>query len=202
MWLTVRYLGFTETIKYLYTNQGIIEHMFRNLTRRNMELLKAYDKMGIDGIFFQDAFSGADIISLNHFRQLVQPFSERNFKQARQLGLKSIYYVTGDVHDRLNDMVISGCDCIGLEESKKNFTIDLQWVNEIVNGRICILGNLDAVNVLQNGAEKELEKEINRQITIGKEHGKFIMSLGSPVTPQTKTNRVKEYVSLTKKPSE
>jgi len=58
------------------------------------------------------------------------------------------------------------------------------------------------VNVLQNGTEKQLEKEINRQVTIGREHGKFIMSLGSPVTPQTKANRVKEYVSLTRKLSE
>jgi len=195
---TIRHLGFTETIRHLYRNQGMIMHMFRNLTQRNMELIKAYDEMGVDGIFFQDTFSGADTLSLEHFRQLVQPFSERNFHEARRRGLKSIHYMCGDLRDRLEDVVSSGPDCISLEESEKNFTTDLQWVDQVVNGRACILGNLDAVNILQNGTDKELEAEINRQINIGKEHGKFIMSLGSPVTPQTNIKRVKKYISITK----
>jgi len=199
MWPTIRYLGFTETIRHLFRNQGMILHMFRNLTRRNMELIEAHNKMGVDGIFFEDGFSGADTISLEHFRQLIQPFSEQNFDKSRQHGLKSIHYMCGDLRDRLEDMVSSGPDCISLEESKKNFTIDLQWVNQVVDGRVCILGNLDAVNILQNGTEKQLEAEIKRQVTVGREHGKFIMSLGSPVTPQTNIDRVKKYISLTKK---
>ena len=77
----------------------------------------------------------------------------------------------GDIRDRLKDIVGSKSDCISFEESKKNFTVDLEWVNEVVNGRACIFGNLDAVNILQNGTEKKLESEIKRQITIGKEHG-------------------------------
>jgi len=202
MWPTIRFLGFTETIKHLYMNQEMITQMFRNLTQRNMEFITAYDKLGVDGIFFQDAFSGADTLSLEHFRRLVQPFSERNFDEARRRGLKSIHYMCGDLKDRLEDMVSSGPDCISLEESKKNFTIDLQWVDQVVDGRACILGNLDAVNILQNGTDRELEKEIKRQVTIGMKHGKFIMSLGSPVTPQTNINRVKKYISLTRKSCE
>jgi uroporphyrinogen-III decarboxylase len=199
LWPTVYFVGFTETIKYLYRDQGLIKHMFRNLTSKNLELIKAYKNFGIDGIFFQDAFAGADTISLNHFNQVIKPFSEKNFSQARQFGLKSIYYMCGDVHDRLEKVVCSGSDCISFEESKKNFTIDLQWVNEVVGGRVSILGNLDAVNTLQNGTEKELEAEIIRQIGIGKEYGKFIMSLGSPVTPKTRVKKIIKYINLSKK---
>ena len=87
-------------------------------------------------------------------------------------------------------------DCISLEESKKRFEIDLAWVNEVVEGRVCIFGNLDSIGVLQNGTREELRGEVRRQVEIGREYGRFVMSLGSPVTPRTSASRVREYVDL------
>jgi uroporphyrinogen-III decarboxylase len=43
---------------------------------------------------------------------------------------------------------------------------------------------------------EELRREVQRQLDIGRRHGKFVMSLGSPVTPKTSVSRVREYVDL------
>jgi len=47
--------------------------------------------------------------------------------------------------------------------------------------------------------EEDLEREVSRQIEVGREYGKFVVSLGSPVTPRTPVGRVKEYVEAARR---
>ena len=55
-------------------------------------------------------------------------------------------------------------------------------------------GTLAAIEILENGTEKELKEEIVRQTAAGKKNkNRFIMSIGSPVTPSTSTQRVNKY---------
>jgi len=71
-----------------------------------------------------------------------------------------------------------------LEESKKNFKINIEWVNGIGSGRYYIFGNIDSIRILQNGTWEDLEREIKRQINIGKEYGRFVISLGRSALPK------------------
>jgi uroporphyrinogen-III decarboxylase len=75
--------------------------------------------------------------------------------------------------------------------------IDIEDVVERVQGRCAVLGNLDAMNLLPNASEEQLRAEISRQIAAGRRNGsRFIMSLGSPVTPETPVKRVRLYCDL------
>jgi len=90
-----------------------------------------------------------------------------------------------------------GADALSLEESKKGFVIDIEEVVERAQGKCAVLGNLDAVGVLQDGTEEELRAEIERQIAAGRKNGnRFVMSIGSPVTPGTSVERVRLYCDL------
>jgi uroporphyrinogen-III decarboxylase len=132
----------------------------------------------------------------------VLPYNKKLIEEIRKLGMKSIYYPCGDVRDRLELIIDIEPDCLSLEESKKGFNIDISWVDEVVSGRTCLFGNLDSIRILQNGTVDELRKEIRRQIEVGLKHGKFIMSLGSPVTPLTPLSRVAEFIDISRKESE
>jgi len=111
--------------------------------------------------------------------------------------MKSIYYPCGEMADRLEEaMTELEPDCISLEESKKGFEIDIAKLDESIVGRFCIFGNMDSIRILQNGSREELREEVLRQLNIGRRHGRFVMSLGSPVTPLTHTSRVREYIKL------
>ena len=67
----------------------------------------------------------------------------------------------------------------------------------MVQGRCALLGNLDAMGVLERATEDELRDEIRRQLSAGRRNGaRFIMSLGSPVTPGTSVRRVRLYCDL------
>jgi len=51
--------------------------------------------------------------------------------------------------------------------------------------------------LLPRASEEELRAEITRQIAAGRRNGsRFIMSLGSPVTPGTSVEKVRLYCDL------
>ncbi|MEM1574234.1 MAG: uroporphyrinogen decarboxylase family protein [Candidatus Methanomethylicaceae archaeon] len=195
------YFGFKGMVLNLYKRPKLIHYVLEKITEQSIEVLKAYGKVGINGIWIEECLSSASEISLNYFKNFVLPYNKELISEIKRLGMKSIYYCCGNIYDRLELIIEADSDCISVEEGKKGFRNDISYVNKVVAGRACIFGNLDAIKVLQNGTTEELRREIRRQISVGYEYGKFVMSLGSPVTPQTPTSRVKEYIEIARQES-
>ena len=195
------YFGFKGMTVNLLRRSGLVERVLERLMENTVQELRAYADAKVDGIWVEECLSSATEISLEQFRRFVMPYDEGLITEIRKLGMKSIYYPCGDVRDRLGLMVDMGPDCLSLEESKKGFDIDIAWVDEIVSGRTCIFGNIDSIHILQNGTRDELRREVRRQIDIGLKHGRFVMSLGSPVTPLTPLARVAEFIDIVRQGS-
>ena len=196
------YMGFRGMIRGIFRRPRLVEALLERVTEQIVEEVRAYAEVGVDGVWIEDCLSSASEISTEHFRRFALPYVKDVASEVRKTGMKSIYYFCGDVHDRLEYLLEVGADAISLEESKKNFQIDIEWVNEVVSGRCCIFGNIDSLRILQDGTLEELEREVKRQIEVGREHGKFVVSLGSPVTPRTPVRRVREYVEIARRYSQ
>ena len=151
--------------------------------------------LGVAGVFIEDCLT--DQIGPTAFRRLNLAYLRPLTEAIRAAGLQSIYYYCGDPNDRWEALVDVGADALALEESKKGFTIDIEEVAERIGGRCALLGNLDAIHLLPHATEEELAAEIRRQIGAGRRNGsRFVMSLGSPVTPGTPIARVRTYCRL------
>jgi uroporphyrinogen-III decarboxylase len=82
-------------------------------------------------------------------------------------------------------------------DEREGFVIDIEEIVRRVRGRCAVLGNLDAIDLLSNGSEAQLRAEISRQIAAGRQNdSRFVMSIGSPVTPKTPIERVRLYCDL------
>lgn len=193
------YFGFKGMLLFILKRTNIVRAVLDKITEQIIEVLKAYAEAGVDGIWLEECLASANEISPKIFREIILPYNSEIFSVMRHLGLKSIYYSCGDIRDRLELILDAQPDCIAAEESKKGFKINIEWISEIVAGRACIFGNIDSMNILQNGTISELEKEIERQISVGRNHRRFVVSLGSPVTPKTPTSRVREYIEVARR---
>jgi len=152
--------------------------------------------LGAQGIWIEECM--LDMISPDDYRTFNLPFLRRLTESIRESGMFSIHYFCGNPARHWDCLLDSGADALALEEGKKGFEIPIEQVVERVGGRLCVLGNLDSIGVLQDGTDEDLEREIRRQLAAGRANGgRFVMSLGSPVTPGTPVQRVSRYCDLT-----
>jgi len=64
-----------------------------------------------------------------------------------------------------------------------------------VAGRCCVFGNLDAVHTLRRGTTEAVCAALSQQLDAGRRARRFVVSLGSPVTPDTPLSRVRDYLT-------
>ena len=177
------------------TRPDLVKHACRRYLARSINSAYEAAAMGAAGIWIEDCMT--DMISPEAFASLNVPFVRSLVEEIRSEGLKSIYYFCGDPAGKWDHLLSIGADALSLEESKKGFEIDIEHVVERVQGNCTVLGNLDAMDFLPNASEEELRNEIARQIDAGRRNNnRFIMSLGSPVTPETSVQRVRLYCDL------
>lgn len=152
-------------------------------------------RLGAEVVWIEECLT--DLISPALFTRLNAPYVREVTRLIRAAGMKSVYYYCGNPMDRLDLLLDSGADALSFEESKKGFRIDLEEIAGRVDGRCVLLGNLDSIGILQNGPEVQLRRGIERQMAArARNHGRFVMSLGSPVTPATPVERVRHYYAL------
>jgi len=167
-----------------YAGHRILENVIQQI--------RMISALGADAVWIEECLT--DQISPGLFDRINVPLVRRCVQEIRACGMKSIYYYCGNPHDRLDAILGIGADAIHFEESKKRFAVDIAEIVRLVKGRCVVFGNLDAIAVLQNGSREALRSEIERQLDAGRSNGgRFIMSTGSPITPETPVERVRLY---------
>lgn len=186
---------FEEFMTYIATRPELIQYASERFLAQRIRSVREIAALGAGAVWIDECLM--DQISPAQYEALVVPVLHRLMEEIRAAGMKSIYYFCGNPAGKWEQILSIGADALALEEGKKGFQIDIAEVAKIVRGRCTILGNLDAVGILQDGTEGQLRAEISRQIQAGRENGgRFIMSLGSPVTPATPVERVRRYTDL------
>ena len=174
---------------------ALVAEACRRYLQNAIEEVHEAAAMEVKGIWLEDCLT--DMIHPRDFARLNMPYIRALVEEIHAYGMHCIHYFCGNPAGKLDLLLTSGADALALEESKKGFTIDIAAVAEAVDGRCALMGNLDAIHLLPDGAEPELRAEITRQAQAGRRnHNRFVMSIGSPVTPATTPQRVRRYCDL------
>lgn len=192
LWSTYELWGFEGMMEMVASRLDLVRHACDRYLAAARYQVRLAAAMGARGIWIEECLT--DQISPAAFAELNLPYLIKLVEEIRAAGMHSIYYYCGDPSDRWEQLLASGADALALEEGKKGFRVDIEEVVAQVNGRCALLGNLDAINVLQGADDENLRAEIRRQAKAGRANGgRFVMSIGSPVTPATPVDRVRSY---------
>jgi len=195
LWHGYSMWGFEGLMLQLVDRPDLVRYAVERFTHHAVDQVRSAARFGALGIWIEDCMT--DMMSTAHLRSFHLPYLRRITDEIRGQGMHSIHYFCGNPAGKWAVLLDTGADALSLEESKKGFTIDVDDVVDRVDGRMTILGNLDAIELLEHGSRDELRAEIGRQIAAGRRNGsRFIMSLGSPVTPGTPVSRVRAYCDL------
>jgi uroporphyrinogen-III decarboxylase len=197
LWRCYQLWGYEELMVKVATQPALVEHACRRYLELCRRQVLTASAMGAEGFWIEECFT--DAVSPAAFARINLPMVQQLCEIIRQAGDKSIYYYCGNPHDRWDSLLASGADALSLEEGKKGFEIDIDAVVDRVRGRMAVLGNLDAIDLLEHADRPALSKEVARQLQAGRRNGgRFILSVGSPVTPGTSVARVREYCELSR----
>ncbi|HUS48412.1 MAG TPA: uroporphyrinogen decarboxylase family protein, partial [Phycisphaerae bacterium] len=195
LWRCYSIWGFEGLMELLADRPDLVLHACERFLAQSRASVRCAATLGARLVWIEECLT--DTISPAAFESINLRFLCALVEEIRSHGLRSVYYYCGNPNDRLRLLLAAGADALALEESKKGFRIDIAAVASAVQGRCVLLGNLDAMHLLAHADEKELRQEIDRQVTAGRmNRGRFIMSLGSPVTPHTPIARVQRYCEL------
>jgi uroporphyrinogen-III decarboxylase len=189
-WALYDLLGFEGMMTALHDAPKLVFEIMEVSLEATLEYAQAFKDAGGHGIRVEECLVSADMISPRMYERFVLPYEQRLFEQLRVMGLKSILYFCGDVIPRLPALVQLPIDALMVEESKKNFVIDIGQVRAAVGPGLCLLGNIDAYGMVEKATEAELAAEVARQIRVAGGDGAFIVGLGSPLTLTTPPERV------------
>lgn len=185
--------GFTSTMLTLAENKPLVRIACEAYRDAALITIKTCADIGCKIIWVEECFS--DLISPEDYRNLALPNLMPVIDAIRKAGLFSIYYFTGNPADKLDLICSIGADAYSFEDDKKGFHVDLPEIAERLINKAALLGNLNAILDLQDAGDEALLRRIDTFKPIARKlKGRFIMSLGSPVTPKTPVSRVNRYI--------
>lgn len=195
IWFCYELWGFEGMMLMVAEQPKLVKHACERYLMWSVWAVRRAAALGAAGIWIEECLT--DMIDPDEFAYLSVPCVSRLADEIRHAGMKSIYYFCGYPMDRLDAIISTGTDALAFEESKKGFQIDIAELADYLRGKRVLLGNLDTMRILESESEEKLKAEIIRQLTAGRKNGgRFIMSLGSPVTPGTPISRVRLYCDL------
>jgi len=187
--------GFDDMMVNIVTRPDLVEHACERYLVLVQRRLRRAALLGAKAIWVVEGLS--DMISAPDFQALGLPYLQVAMEEIRTLGMRSIYYFTGNPAGKLDLIFSLGADAVAFEEPKKGFDVDIVEVARKVRGRCTLFGNLDAVGVLQDGTDEQLRNEVKTQLAAAPLNGgRFVMSIGSPVTPGTSVARARLFCDL------
>lgn len=201
LWSCYYMWGFEGMMLHLAEHPDLVRVAVARFTKQTLDQIRVAARLGAKGVWLEDCLT--DMVSPTHYATFNLPYLRQLTDAARGWGIHTFHYFCGNPAGKWDLILDTGADALALEESKKGFDIDIEDVVSRVRrqsppGRqMVVLGNLDAVGILEQGDEAALRAEIKRQIAAGRRNGgRFVMSLGSPVTPDTPASRVRLYCDL------
>ncbi|MGE5528489.1 MAG: uroporphyrinogen decarboxylase family protein [Patescibacteria group bacterium] len=180
----------------LHDEPALMHCLIDRLTQKTLEEIRAAALAGCDAICIDESTATSDAISPAMYGEFCAPYVRRLVEGIHAHGKKAIVMYWGGVADRIEQIVSLGADALIMETSMKGYKNDLAAIAAQVDGRMLLFGNLDPVGVLQDGTDAELEATLAAQIEVGRRYGRFVVSTGSPVTPETTPERIRKYIEL------
>ena len=197
-WSSAGLWGFETFMTVVLERPDLVRQAGERYLRRAEHAVDQAAALGARGIWIEECLT--NLVPPAVYADLNLPLLQQLIRRIRARGLVSIYYYTGNPQDRWPHLLAAGADALAFEESKKDFRLDVAELAERLDGRCALLGNVDAIGILQDASEPVLAAELERQLRAGRRNGnRFILSLGSPVTPGTSLERIRRYLDLGRK---
>lgn len=139
-------------------------------------------------------------VGRNIFEKYILPFEKKIIDYIKNKGLKTLYHNCGQIMALLESYKDLGVDIIEPFSPPPNLGDgNLLEAKKSSEGKYIICGNIDQINVIQNGSKELIEKKVQEAASIGKPGGRFILQPSDFLEYNTPVENVRAYIKAGKK---
>jgi len=190
-------MGMTYYAKMLHRNPSFIKQVHMEYAEFTAELYKSYMEVGAR-VFVESgdlAYKTGPMMSPKKYYDLLLPAYQKITDTVHENGGKIILHSDGQITPLLDFIIDCGFD--GLHSLEPTAGVDLAYVKKKVNGKLCLVGNIDVSHTLVKGTKKAVYAEVKRAIKDGSSGGGLIISAAN-MHPDVKVENLKWMVEATK----
>ena len=178
-----RLIGMTNYMMNTYANPDFIHALAEMMLAFNLAQLELLVEAGLDVLVIEDdiATNMGPMISPDHFKSFVNRYNRQIVEQAHAKGLKVVRHSDGNLWPLLDILLETGYD--GLNPLEPQAGMEMKKVKAYCGDKICLLGNIDCVDLLPKGDPEEVEQAVIQTIADGAKGGGLIICSSNSLHP-------------------
>jgi len=166
-------------------NPKLVHELGHISTDFNIATIDMALNAGADVLFMPGDLAGerTTIMSPEHYKEYIKPYHRKIIEYAHKKGAKIVKHSDGNIWPILDDLIEVGFDGIHPIQPQ---CMDIKEVKDYLDGKACILGNIDCRNLLVFSTEGEVKKSVKETIEKAAPRGGFIISSSNSIHPGVK----------------
>lgn len=181
--------GTDRLLRDLKKNAEQVHRLMQLVTDNSLRYIDAV--LDLDcRISIVDPVASNTMISAASFRKFAKPYLKQMVDRVRQrIGVGPMLHICGNTHRIWQDMVETGAGVLSLDNE-----VDMGAAKNSVGKDVCIMGNVDPVNVVSKGTREDIYGAVQQCIAQSYDSPKgFILSTGCQIPLGTPIKNIQYF---------
>jgi uroporphyrinogen-III decarboxylase len=179
-------LGIEQTLILMLEDPGLLEGFTELFLDYNAAVGALQLQAGADALWLGDCVATSNFISVPQFEAHAARPAAASGERIRASGGIVFYHGAEIAAAHLRCMAKLPMDAINI-----GYGVDIGEVKKAIGQGMCIMGNLDTIEVLRPSTPEEVEREVGRIVRAARDGGGYIFCTGEGVTHDTPVENVK-----------
>ncbi len=180
------------------TDPALVHALARITTDATIATVRGAAEAGADVLLMEGdlAANKAPIFSPAHFREYVKPYYAEIVAAAHDCGLPIVKHSDGNMWPLMEDLIEVGFDGYNPIQPQ---CMDIAEAKQKLGDRICLVGNIDCVEVLVSGEEAEVARTVRQTIEVAAPGGGYILASSNSVHSDVRSENYLAMVAAGRK---
>jgi uroporphyrinogen decarboxylase len=190
--------GMQNLLMDFMLNPTLVHDLARIATDFNLALIEMASGIGVDIIFLGGDLASEEntLMSPEHYRDYVKPYHKEMVDFTHKQGLHIVKHSDGNMWPILDELIEIGFDAFHPIQPD---CMDIGEVKKHVDGKLCLIGNIDCRDLLCSGTQEEVVAAVKQTIEVAAPGGGFMMMSSNSIHPGVNPDNYLAMVSAAHK---
>jgi len=178
-----RLMGMTNLLMNIYSNPEFVHAVAQMMLDFSLAQLDLLVEAGLDVLVIEDdiATTSNPMISPEHFKTFINHYNRQIVEKAHEKGLKVVRHSDGNLWPLMDILLETGYD--GINPLEPQAGMDIKKVKKYCGDKMCLLGNIDCIDLLPSGTPNQVERAVIQVIKDGAKGGGLIVCSSNSLHP-------------------